>query len=212
MKNLFVSLVIVASLLLSSCSSASETNTQSNDSSSNAMVTKESTTVATDDNSQKLLNPSEEYVISCLNNVGHVKKVEAATEDHDPNHNLHKQGGYTAAIYFTLIDIQIKNDPDGILDAVAIVKGEEIPVILDEGQSIDSPVDLGTDYGGQIEVYETVEEAQKRDKYLSEFDGTMFASGSHRVLGSMIIRISSNLQASDQYMLTDSIVEALENG
>ena len=66
-------------------------------------------------------------------------------------------------------------------------------------------VDKGTSGGGQIEVYETVENAKKRDAYLSSFSGFL-NPGSHTVLGSMVIRTSSNLTASQQNELERIIV------
>ena len=56
----------------------------------------------------KLVNPKEDYVISCLKTVSGITDIEAATETHDPNGELHKQGGYTAAIYFRVDQIEIK--------------------------------------------------------------------------------------------------------
>ena len=58
----------------------------------------------------KLVNPSEDYVISCLKTVNGVTDIEAATETHDPNEQLHKKGGYTAAIYFRIKQIEITEE------------------------------------------------------------------------------------------------------
>ena len=130
-----------------------------------------------------LINLSEQFVISKLEELDVVTEVEAATEEHDPNGNLHKQGGYTAAIYFTTTFL----DPSDI-------RGDTI-------------VDKGTKAGGQIEVYATAADAEKRNTYLSKMDGTIVASGSHRVLGSMLIRTSDNLTATKQKELERIIVE-----
>ena len=130
-----------------------------------------------------LINPSEQFVISQLEELDVVTGVEAATEDHDPNGNLHKQGSCTAAVFFTTTFL----DP-------ATVSGDTI-------------IDKGTKGGGQIEVYATAADAEKRDAYLSTMDGTLVASGSHRVLGSMVVRTSYNLTASKQKELERIIVE-----
>jgi hypothetical protein len=58
-------------------------------------------------------------------------------------------------------------------------------------------------------VYSTVEDANRRNDYLGEVDGTIFASGSHIVFGTLIIRTSNNLKASQQIELTDQIKEVL---
>jgi hypothetical protein len=71
---------------------------------------------------------------------------------------------------------------------------------------------LGTECGGQIEVYATIDDAAKRDEYLSNFDGGPLAVASHYVFGSMIIRVSNHLTASQQKELTNAIIEALKNG
>ena len=127
-----------------------------------------------------LINPSEQFVISMLEELDVVTGVEAATEEHDPNGNLHKQEGYTAAVYFTTTYL----DP-------ATVPGDSI-------------IDKGTTGGGQIEVYANVADAEKRDSYLA---AVFLSNGSHRVLGSMVIRTSDDLTATKQKELERIIVE-----
>ena len=128
-----------------------------------------------------LVNPSEQFVINELSKLKVVTKIEAATESHDPNGNLHKQGGYTAAIYFTTTYL----NPSTVA-----------------GYSI---IDKGTDAGGQIEVYETADSAKRRDVYLSSFSGFL-NPGSHKVLGSMVIRTSKKLTAAQQKELEGAII------
>ena len=49
-----------------------------------------------------------------------------------------------------------------------------------------------------------------RDAYLSGFDGAgMLSPGSHRVVGTLVIRTSDALSASDQKKLENRIVDAL---
>lgn len=130
-------------------------------------------------------NPSEEYVVNCLKEVEGVMEVAAATEDHDPNGHLHKAGGYTSAVYFSheLVD---QSKVDG-------------PTVIDKG----------TDCGGQIEVYANVEDAVKRNEYLAIYDGTIYRPGSHTVIGTVIVRISDKLTASQQKELEAKIIEIL---
>lgn len=65
---------------------------------------------------------------------------------------------------------------------------------------------LGTLAGGCIEVYESAEDAEKRNSYLASFDGSGFlSSGYHEVLGTIVIRTSDKLIASRQKALTEDI-------
>lgn len=164
----------------------------------------------------KLVNPSEDYVISCLKTVNGVTDIEAATETHDPNGNLHKKGGYTAAIYFRVEQIEITKEEDEWEESgyayYLNINGNKEYLLLDEGQDIKSPVDVGTQGGGQIEVYASAKEAKDRDDYLGAFDGSAFTSGYHTVVGSMVIRTSEYLTASQQQQLADDVINALKNG
>ena len=131
-------------------------------------------------------NPSSEYVIECLKKIPLITKIEAVTERNDPNGNLNKQGGYTAQVFFSY----------------ALVDQSE----FDE----ETVVDKGTDCGGSVEVYRTEKDAKKRDKYLSTFDGGPVASGSHTVVGTVIVRTSCKLTASQQRSLEYDIIAALK--
>lgn len=138
-------------------------------------------------NDSQIINPSEEFVISKLNTISVVTGIQTATEENDPNGKLHKAGGYNSAVYFSTSYIDQNS-----------VRGKDI-------------VDKGTDCGGQIEVYSTVEDAEKRNTELSIYDGTFLDSGSHKVLGTMVIRISSKSTATEQNYLTELIVDAFTN-
>ena len=48
-----------------------------------------------------------------------------------------------------------------------------------------------------------------RDQYLAGFDGTMLSSGSHYVAGSVAIRTSEHLTATQQKELTQAIIDEL---
>ena len=134
-----------------------------------------------------LINPEESFIIERLKLVPEVATIGAATEDNDPNGQLNKQGGYTAQIYFssTLVSPNAGN------------------------RTAEQVIEDGTNGGGSIETYKTVEEAEKRNIYLSSFDGTAFANGSHIVVGSCVIRTSNTLKASEQATLEEAIIEAL---
>jgi hypothetical protein len=95
--------------------------------------------------------------------------VEQLTaQGNDVNGQLGKQGGYSGAIFFSY-------------DSVTDVEGTD-------------SIDKGTDGGGCIEIYPNVSDAKKRNEYLATFDGTPFSSGSHKVVGTLVIRTSSYLE------------------
>lgn len=135
---------------------------------------------------KQITNPNEDFVIQRLKGIPNISGYQAVTEDHDPNGNLNKQGGYTSTVYFStpLID-------------QSSVYGNDI-------------VDKGTECGGAIEVYASEEDAEKRDSYLASFDGAgMLNSGSHKVLGTIVIRTSTKLTATQQNKFTNNVTNKL---
>lgn len=130
--------------------------------------------------------PSEEYVISCLRKVPGILDIEAVTEDNDPNGQLNKASGYISQIYFSYRLVNQNN-----------LYGNTI-------------IEKGTSAGGSIEVYRNVDDATKRNKYLSNFDGGFLAAGSHCIVGTIVVRTSSELTASQQKLLENNIVFALK--
>lgn len=131
-------------------------------------------------------NPTQEYVIQCLEKVPGILEIEAVTEDTDPMKNLNKPGWYTAHIYFSY---QLVNQED--------VYGDDL-------------IDKGTDAGGSVEVYKTKSDANKRNEYLSAFDGGVLSSGSHKVIGTCVVRTSDELTVSQQQLLESNIIFALQ--
>lgn len=130
-------------------------------------------------------NPKEGYIIKCLKKVPVIKGISAVTEKNDPNGNLHKPGGYTSQVYFSC-------------------------KWVDQSQFTEKTIiDKGTDCGGSIEVYKTAEDAKKRNDYLAEYDGGIFASGSHKVVGTVVVRTSDKLTASKQKKLEKAIIKQL---
>lgn len=134
--------------------------------------------------------PADEFVIERLQGVDTITKIEAVTEEHDPNGQLNKQGGYIGCVYFR--DSQIG------ADSLYLEDGEE------------DVIEIGTAGGGAIEIFQTAEEAEARNQYLAGFDGAGFLSpGSHQVEGTLVVRTSDNLTATQQNELTEKIVAAL---
>ena len=121
----------------------------------------------------------ESFILSLLQEL-------PVTEENDPNGNLNKPGGYTSTVYFGTALLGTQN-----------LSGNPL-------------IDEGTDAGGAVETYRTAEEAETRNNYLASFDGAgMFSSGSHMVLGTMVIRTSDDLKASQQETLTNAIIAAM---
>ena len=132
-----------------------------------------------------LINPTAEFVSERLSRISEIGEIQAATEDNDPNGGLNKAGSYTAAVYFESSNIdQAEFDEKDV-------------------------VGKGTSCGGSIEVYSTVADAEQRNSYLGNFDGTIFASGSHRVVGTIVVRTSNDLTATQQKNLEGQIIEVL---
>lgn len=134
---------------------------------------------------KQFINPSEEFVKKRLQTIDEIVDVRAVTEDNDPNGQLNKPGGYTATIYFESKNV----DQSKLFETGGLIE-------------------KGTDAGGAIEVYANEEDAQKRDEYLATFDGSVLASGSHKVVGTTLIRTSDELSASKQKELENKIISA----
>ena len=134
--------------------------------------------------------PSDEFVIERLQRIETITEIGAVTEDHDPNGQLNKQGGYIGCIYFE--DSQVYRSE----------------LYIEDGK--DNVIDIGTKGGGAVEIFKTVEEATTRDTYLGSFDGMgALASGSHYLVGTCLVRTSNELNGTQQLELTDQIRQAL---
>ncbi len=131
----------------------------------------------------QITNPEESWVMERLKNLDDITSIQAVTSDKDPNHLLGKDGGYTSCIYFGIKGLN-----------TTLTKGNDI-------------VEKGTDAGGSIEVYDTLEHALNRCDYLSQFDGTLLYSGSYTIVGTMVIRTSYRLESQQQVEWTKLIVK-----
>ena len=81
--------------------------------------------------------------------------------------------------------------------------------VYTSGEYDDVLIDKGTDAGGAIEVYAKEEDAEKRKEYLATYDGTIFANGTHTVIGTVLVRTSNKLTASQQKELEQKVIKAL---
>lgn len=129
--------------------------------------------------------PSDERVIACLEQVGGVLQCVAVTEETDNNNSLNKAGSYIGRIIFAYEAVTRSAISDSAL------------------------LNKGTDAGGSIEVFRNQDDAEKRNSYLAAFDGTILDSGSHVVVGTLVVRTSSKLTATQQQELQEAITKAL---
>lgn len=134
---------------------------------------------------KQITAPTAEWITERLSHISSISETQAVTEDLDPDHLLGREGGYSACIYFTVTSIDASTVPG------------------------DTIVEKGTDAGGAIEVYATMEEAKARCEYLSGFDGTILYSGSYAIVGTMVIRTSYKLDNDQQMALTRMITREL---
>ena len=134
---------------------------------------------------KQVTEPSQDFVMARLKEVPGILNMAPVTEDNDPNGNLNKAGGYTSTVYFESQNVD-----------QSTVYGNDL-------------IDKGTDAGGAIETYKTNEDVTKRDTYLGALDGGILSSGSQKVIGTVLIRTSNELTATQQNELTQAIINAL---
>ncbi|MDD6459736.1 MAG: hypothetical protein PUF70_03525 [Absicoccus porci] len=135
---------------------------------------------------KQVTKPSQDFLLERAKTVDTITDVEAATEETDINNMMNKAGGYYAYIAM------------------------KSSLVTDSYYADQSPVEAGTDGGAVIEAFKTVKAAKARNEYLAAFDTAgMFNSGSHKVVGTLVIRTSSSLTASQQKQLEQAIIDKL---
>lgn len=98
------------------------------------------------------------------------------------------------------------NKPHGYYAYIAL-SSSMIPTEL---RAYSTPVENGNDGGAAIEVYKTVKLAKAREAYLASLDSPgALSPGTHKVVGTMVVRTSSRLKASQQQALEKNIINAL---
>lgn len=135
---------------------------------------------------KQITQPKQSFLLERVKEVPTITKVEAATEKTDDNKLMNKKGGYYA--YIAMKSSMVKN----------------------EYYKTQSPVEAGNSGGAVIEAFKTVKDAKKRNDYLSLLDGAgVLAPGGHKIAGTLVIRTSNELTATQQRKLTDDIIHAL---
>ena len=135
----------------------------------------------TESNIVLVSNPTEQYIVDALRKIDGVIEISPATEGHDPNRLLGKDGGASCVVFFSYSKIDQES-----------ISGNNV-------------IDKGTDAGGCIEVFRTVKDAKDREKHLGIFG----LSGSHVIIGTTIVRTSYKLSYEEQDELEDHICKAL---
>ena len=172
--------LLLATTMLLACLTACDTENPTGDFESSADNTTDYSLVD---------NPTEAYIIACLEETPNITGVAAVTEDNDPNGDLNKDDGYYSAVYFSADLIE----QEGVF-------GEDL-------------IDKGTDAGGCIEAYKSSEKANARNDYLTKYDDSwLFNAGYHTVVGTLVIRTSIELSEEDQALLATNIINVLIGG
>ena len=125
--------------------------------------------------------PSDDVVVKLLSSIDNITSAKAVTETTDLNHLLNKEGGYIGCVYFH----------DKRVTSVS-----------------DDPLIAGTDGGGAVEIFPSQEDANQRDEYLLAYNSPSL-TGSHKVVGTCVVRISGKLSSSEQAEMTDEIEKLL---
>ena len=137
---------------------------------------------------RQVTNPKESFLIERAKTVDSVTDVEAATEKTDPNKMMNKPGGYKS--YIAMKSSMVEGENDYYKDQ--------------------SPVEAGNDGGSVIEAFASVKDAEAREEYLATLDGKgALSPGTHTVVGTLLIRTSNELTASQQKKLEKKIIDAL---
>lgn len=130
--------------------------------------------------------PTEDYIISCLESTPNILEIATASEENDPNGKLNSEDGYYSAVFFS---VDLLNQGE--------LHGDEL-------------IDEGTSAGGCIEAYKTEGDARARDEYLSGYDDNrLLNAGYHTVVGTLVVRTSSEFSESDQTQLEANIINVL---
>lgn len=131
-------------------------------------------------------NPTEEYLLSRLKTVKGIFNITAYTEETDTNKYLNKAKWYYSKIVFQHEDVQHS----------AIEYGHPIE-------------EVGNPAGGCVEAFKTVEDAERRNQELQSQEGTVRSPGSHKVIGTVLVRTSDDLTTAKQKELEQAIIDAL---
>lgn len=141
---------------------------------------------------EQITAPAEDFIIERLKLVSTIIDTAAATADADPDGMLGQDGGYRSAVFFS----------DSRVDQEALSR---------QGRYTNEILDKGTDAGGTVEVFDSVEAATERSRQLDEIalgQTAQAGTGKHHVLQTIVIRTSALLTEAQHNDLVDSIKTA----
>jgi hypothetical protein len=139
------------------------------------------------------LKPDEEYIIGKLQTLPTFKSYAQVDKAHDPNGLLGKEGGYTGCVYY--IDTRVNTRS----------------LRSKYGSRINDPLSMGTEGGGAVEIFPSVEEALKRGEFLAGYEGygAGHITGGHVVCGTMVVRVSTLYSREDRIQVLQELVDCL---
>lgn len=150
----------------------------------------------TDQDSAKInAEPNKESIAAALKTIDTIRETCILNEDTDPNNSLGKDGEYYIKVSY--IDNRVDTKYYGDLDS-------NLNFVITETSCAES----GSDAGGTIEVFRTVEDAKRRKEYLDGFSGVLSA-GKSKLINTTLVRVSPNLKASEQNDLLEKIYQTL---
>ena len=140
--------------------------------------------------------PDTNMIKASLEKIDTISEVCIVNEDNDPNDKLGKQGSYYIKVVFK--DARLP----------------ETEMVMDKNtMTTRAPRDvceMGASVGGTVEVYKDSKEAETRKSELDAMLGGFFDSGPSEIIGQKaVIRVSSDLKASEQNALLENMKEAL---
>ncbi len=133
-----------------------------------------------------VLSASEDYVIERLQSIDTITDIEAEPAKEKENSQREES---PVCVYFT----------DSRVDRYALYIRDEDP----------GAAETGVKGGGCVEIYDSEEQAQRRQEELASYDGTIFGGGAHRSLGVMVLCVSNLLPNEEQLQLLDALTDAL---
>lgn len=131
-------------------------------------------------------NPTEEYLLTRLKTVKGIFNITAYTEETDTDKYLNKAKWYYSKIVFQHEDVK--------------------HLAIEYGHSIE---EVGNPAGGCVEAFKTVEDAERRNQELQSQEGTVRSPGTHKVIGTVLVRTSDDLTTTKQKELEQAIIDAL---
>ncbi len=140
--------------------------------------------------------PDQESIAKAVKTIDTITEVCILNEDTDPNNEIGKEGQYYIKISY-------------IDNRVPLEKYGELDNNFNFTVTPESCTSRGSDAGGTIEVFRTIEEADKRKKYLDQFSGGILSAGKSKLIGPAVVRVSQNLKASEQDDLLEKLYQAL---